>query len=136
MTVLFTLNMAALHEYLKMVLKQILESYDVLKKLQDKSGDLLILKRELAKINGLLQVIVTKIEDSGNTSDDIAILLKISRHYLHDYDFTREIETMSPLYSEDPHRLKNLRHIILTSLNNRKLIEKIENVKNDLDELP
>ena len=49
MTVLFTLNMVDLHDYLKMVLKQILESYDVLKELQDKPGDLLILKRELAK---------------------------------------------------------------------------------------
>jgi len=128
--------MESLHDYLKMVYKQILESYNVLNELQDKPGDLIIIKNELAKINGLLQVIVTKIEESGNKSDDFIIILKVSRHYLQDYDFTREIETMSSLYSEDPHRLKNLKHTILNSLNDRKLIEKIENVMNNLDELP
>jgi len=53
--------MISFDEYIKDVLKQILDSYQILLELEDKPGDLEIIKNELLKINGFLRVIVKKI---------------------------------------------------------------------------
>ncbi len=45
--------MTSFDEYVKGILKQILESYQTLLNLNDKPGDLEIIKTELLKINGL-----------------------------------------------------------------------------------
>jgi len=52
--------MTSFDEYAKGILKQILESYQTLLNLNDKPGDLEIIKTELLKANGLFQVIVKK----------------------------------------------------------------------------
>ena len=44
--------------YIKNLLGQILDSYKTIKALKDKPGDLLILKEELGRIHGFLQVSV------------------------------------------------------------------------------
>jgi len=114
--------------YLKGLLKQIVESYQLLTKLDDKSGDLEIIKKELAKINGLLHVIINKLNTIDNTSNDYVGLASAADSYIKNYDFFREIETMSKLYSDDPNRLQNLRQTILDSFNDKKLIEMIESL--------
>ena len=48
-------------EYLKGVLGQILDSYKILAELNDNPNDLDIIKKEIAKIRGLLQVIHNKL---------------------------------------------------------------------------
>lgn len=124
--------MVVSEEYLKGVLKQILDSYSILEKLSDKPGALEIINREWLKIFGLFRVITTKLEISENSSDAFQELLKRSRYYVENYDFQREIDTMSQLYSSDTDRLKNIRLKILESLNERKLVEKVESIMNKL----
>ncbi len=117
-------------EYVKGILKQVLDSYQILLELEDKPSDLKIIKNELLKINGFLRVIVKKINSSNIQSDSLVKLSKRSKYYLENYDFEREIDTMSNLYSTDPNRLKNIRLKIIESLQDKKLIEIIENIFN------
>ena len=119
-------------QYLKEVLKQILTSHTILEKLSDTPGDLEIINREWLKIFGLFRVITNKLATYPNSSDVFQELLKRSRYYVENNDFQREIDTMSQLYSFDPDRLKNIRLKILESLNERKLMEKIETIMNKL----
>lgn len=126
------LDMVDFDNYLKGLLNQIFESYQLLTNLEDKTGDLEIIKKELSKIKGLLQVIINKLNSIDNNSNDYVELLSASDAYVKNYDFFREIETMSKLYSEDPHRLQNLRQTIIDSFNDKKLIEKIESLMEKL----
>jgi len=118
--------------YLKGLLKQILESYQLLTNLEDKTGDLEIIKKELAKIKGLLHVIINKLNFIDNNSNDYVELLSASDAYIKNYDFFREIDTMSKLYSDDTHRLQNIRQTIIDSFNDDGLIEKIESLMEKL----
>ena len=47
-------------QYVKGILKQVLDSYQILLELENKPDDLKIIKNELLKINGFLRVIVKK----------------------------------------------------------------------------
>jgi len=124
--------MTSFDDYLRGILEQILESNQILKNLQDKLGDLEIIKKEISKINGLITVAINKLEASDNSSDDFVSLLSAGKYYLENYDFTREIETMSKLYSNDSNRLKNIRYTILDSLQDKKLMEKIDTLSRKL----
>ena len=124
--------MTSFDDYLRGILEQILESNQILNDLQDKLGDLEIIKKEISKINGLITVVINKLEASDNSSDDFVSLLSAGKYYLENYDFTREIETMSKLYSNDSNRLKNIRYTILDSLQDKKLMEKIETLSRKL----
>jgi len=112
--------------YLKGVLSQVIDSYKLLEQLKDKPGDLEIISRELAKIIGLLRVIVNKLESNEDNSDKYVKLSAAAKFYLENYSFDREIETMSKLYSGDSNRLRNIRSTILDSLQDKKLIEKVQ----------
>ncbi len=120
--------MSDFDNYLKGLLKQILDSYQKLYDLKDKPGDLEIIKKELSKINGLITVLLNKLESSKKYSDDFVVLMSSGKHYLENYYFLDEIETLSKLYSDDSNRLKNLRYTILKALQEKKLIQKIETV--------
>ena len=124
--------MTSFDDYLRGILEQILESNQILKNLQDKLGDLEIIKKEISKINGLITVVINKLKASDNSSDDFVSLLSAGKYYLKNYDFTREIETMSKLYSNDSNRLKNIRYTILDSLQDKKLMEKIDTLSRKL----
>lgn len=124
--------MTSFDDYLRGILEQILESNQILNDLQDKLGDLDIIKKEISKINGLITVVINKLKASDNSSDDFVSLLSAGKYYLENYDFTREIETMSKLYSNDSNRLKNIRYTILDSLQDKKLMEKIETLSRKL----
>ena len=78
------------------------------------------------RINGFFKVIIKKIESSQIQSDTYVKLLKQTKRFLSNYEFEREIETMSTLYSDDPNRLKNIRLKIIESLQNNELMETIE----------
>jgi len=124
--------MTSFDDYLRGILEQILESNQILNDLQDKLGDLDIIKKEISKINGLITVVINKLKASDNSSDDFVSLLSAGKYYLENYDFIREIETMSKLYSNDSNRLKNIRYTILDSLQDKKLMEKIETLSRKL----
>ena len=113
-------------EYLKGILGQILASYKTLTELNDNPNDLEIIKKELSKINGLLQVMRSKLDGKKYQTDHLVALYKLATYYIDTYDFTREIEILGQVYYKDSDRLKNLRLLIIDSLNDKKLIEKLQ----------
>ena len=117
--------MADIDDYLKGILSQILASHKILTELEDKPNDLGIIKKELSKIRGLLQVIHNKLDEKKYQTDHLVTLSKLSGYYIDTYDFTREIEILSQIYFNDSNRLKNLRMMIINSLNDKKMIEKL-----------
>jgi len=119
-------------EYLKGILSQILASYKILTELDDEPNDLETIKKELSKIRGLLQVIHNKLDEKKYQTDHLVTLSKLTGYYIDTYDFTREIENLAPVYFNDSNRLKNLRLLIIDSLNDKKLIEKLQAILNRL----
>ena len=120
--------MEDIDDYLKGILSQILASHKILTELEDNPDDLGIIKKELSKIRGLLQVIHNKLDEKKYQSDHLVTLSKLSGYYIDTYDFTREIEILSQVYFNDSNRLKNLRLIIINSLNDRKMIERLQDI--------
>ena len=118
--------MVTIYEYLKEILGQILASYKTLTELNDNPNDLEIIKKELSKISGLLQVMRSKLDGKKYQTDHLVALYKLATYYIDTYDFTREIEILGQVYYEDSDRLKNLRLLIIDSLNDKKLIEKLQ----------
>ena len=118
--------MADIDEYLKGILGQILDSYKILAELNDGPTDLETIKKELSKIRGLLQVLRSKLGEKKYQSDHLVALYKLSTYYIDTYDFTREIENLTQIYFNDSNRLKNLRLLIIDSLNDKKLVEKLQ----------
>ena len=120
--------MGTIDEYLKGILGQILTSYKILTELDDNPDDLEIIKKELSKIRGLLQVISNNLDKKKYQSDRLVTLHKLSAYYIDTYDFTREIEILAEVYYKDSNRLKNLRLLIISSLNDNRLIEKLQTI--------
>jgi len=118
----------AIDEYLKGILGQILASYKVLSSLNDEPKDLAIIKKELSKIRGLLLVLSNKLDNKKYQSDHLVSLYKLSTYYVTVYDFAWEIEKLSQIYYNDSNRLKNLRLLIINSLNDKNLVEKLETI--------
>jgi len=118
--------MVTYNEYLKNILKQILDSYNMLKEIEDKKEDLNYIKKEMLKINGFLKVVLKKIDSDKITSSNFRVIKSKFQHYLDNYYFEKEIETMAPLYSNDLSRVKNMRLKILEALEDRKMMEEIE----------
>jgi len=118
--------MVTYNEYLKNILKQIVDSYNVLKEIEDKEEDLNNIKIEMLKINGFLKVVLKKIESDKIISSYFKILKSKIQNYLDNYYFEKEIETMAPLYSDDLSRVKNMRLKILEALEDRRMMEEIK----------
>ena len=115
--------MITYNEYLKKILIQILDSYKILKEINDKPGDLDLIKKEMLKINGFLKVISYKIQPDKIPTSDFKTLQSKFQDYLENYYFEKEIDTMAPLYSNDTSRVKNMRLKILEALEDRRMIE-------------
>ncbi len=115
-------------EYLRGILGQVLTSYKILTELNDNPDDLETIKKELSKIRGLLLVIHRKLDRKKYQSDHLVTLDKLSTYYIDTYDFTREIEMLAQVYSNDSNRLKNLRVLIINSLNDKNMIEKLQSI--------
>ncbi len=124
--------MTNIDEYLKGVLEQILTSYKILTGLNDNPNDLETIDKELAKIRGLLQVIHNKLSEKKYQSDHLVTLYKLSGYYIDTYDFGRELKILAEVYYKDSNRLKNLRMLIINSLNDKELIKKFQTVLIDL----
>ena len=124
--------MGTIDEYLKGILGQILVSYKILTELNDNPDDLEIIKKELAKIRELLHILYTKLDNKKYQSDRLVTLHKLSASYIDTYDFTREIEILAQIYYKDSSRLKNLRLLIINSLNDKRLIGKFQTILNEL----
>mgnify|MGYP001236718967 FL=1 len=114
-----------INEYLRDVMKKILDSYSIVENLSNSSADLELLQMELKKINGLLLVLnkkLTQLKDQSNNFED---LNKKIIFYFANYDFAREIQLLSNTYSEDTLRVRNIRNSVVDSLKHGKLIDKI-----------
>ncbi|MBM3904550.1 MAG: hypothetical protein FJ357_05415 [Thaumarchaeota archaeon] len=120
--------MVTFEQYLKGILKQVDDSYTLLQNLRDKIGDLDIMYRELAKINGLFVALSNKLETNKQELADYQYILSPIRKYLENHEFFREMNTMSLLYSDDSLRLKNLRLSILDSMRENNLLEHIQSI--------
>ncbi|MEE8255754.1 MAG: hypothetical protein V3R12_02795 [Nitrosopumilaceae archaeon] len=117
--------MVTYNEYLKNILNQILDSYNILKNIDEKKEDLDFIKKEMLKINGFLKVVLRKIDSDKIQSSDFKIVKSKFQHYLDNYYFEKEIETMAPLYSNDLSRVKNMRLKILEALEGRRMMEDV-----------
>ena len=117
--------MVTYNEYLKNILEQIVDSYNNLREINDKKEDLEFIKIEMLKINGFVKVVLRKIDSDKITSSNFKIIQSKFQHYLDNYYFEKEIETMAPLYSNDLSRVKNMRLKILEALEDRKLMDKV-----------
>ncbi len=118
--------MVTYNEYLKNILKQIFDSYKKLEEIEDKDEDLNNIKKEMLKINGFLKVISKKIDIEKITSSNFSTVKSKFQHYLDNYYFEKEIETMAPLYSNDLKRVKNMRLKILEALEDKKMMDEVE----------
>ena len=117
--------MVTYNEYLKNILEQIVDSYNALREINDKKEDLEFIKIEMLKINGFVKVVLRKIDSDKITSSNFKIIQSKFQHYLDNYYFEKEIETMAPLYSDDLNRVKNMRLKILEALEGRKMMDKV-----------
>jgi len=120
--------MVSYSEYLKKILSQILDSYNILKRIQDKPGDLVNINKEMLKINGFIKVVTNNINEKKIPLQDFKTLQSKFRHYLENYFFEKEIETMASLYANDIHRVKNMRLKIIEALEDKKMIESMEDL--------
>ena len=112
-----------INEYLRDVMKKILDSYSIVENLSNSSVDLELLQMELKKINGLLLVLnkkLTQLKDPSDNFEDLKIIF-----YFANYDFGREIQLLSNTYSEDTLRVRNIRNSVVDSLKHGKLVDKI-----------
>ena len=98
----------------------------MLKEIENKKEDLNNVKKEMLKINGFLKVVLKKLDSDKITSSNFRIMKSKFQHYLENYYFEKEIETMAPLYSNDLSRVKNMRLKILEALEDREMMEEIE----------
>jgi len=116
------------NDYVKKVLAQIMNSYVIVQNLKDNSGDLDIIKKELLKINGFFMVLVKKLGTENFQSRELLELKSKVKNYLENYYFVQEIDTMTTLYSDDSDRIKNMRLKIIEAFQDKKLIDKIEDL--------
>ena len=72
-------------DYVKKVLKQIFDSYDIIRNLKGASGDLDIIKKELLKINGFFAVLIKKLGSENFQSRDLMELKAKIKHFLNNY---------------------------------------------------
>ena len=117
--------MVSYNEYLKKILSQILDSYRILGEIQDRSGDLERINKEMLKTNGFIKVVVNNIDEKKIPQSDFKPLQTKLGHYLESYFFEKEIETMAPLYSDDMHRVKNMRLKIIEALEDNDDVQKV-----------
>ncbi len=120
--------MVSYNEYLKRILSQILDSYRILQEIQDMPGDLEKINKEMLKINGFIKVTVNNIDEEKIPQSDFRPLQVKLENYLENYFFEKEIETMAPLYSDDGHRIKNMRLKIIEALDDKKMMENVEDL--------
>ena len=121
--------MVTISDYIKTITKKILDSISIIENLDDNSESLEILKIELKHINGFLSIIIRKLDNRDSISDLHIKLLKISKNYLNNHDFFREIEQISEIYSNDPNRIKNIKNLIIESFHKKKFLDTLNEIQ-------
>ena len=124
--------MVVADKYFHDLMKKILNSYDLIKNLEDSKDDFFTLDVELTKINGLLRVLLRKSEEFSDKNPEFLKLQKKIKNYFENYYFIGEIEKIKEIYSEDPLRIKHIRNSIVNSLQDDKMIFRIYEIANDL----
>ena len=124
--------MVVVDEYFHDLMKKILNSYDVIKNLGDSKEDFFVLDVELTKINGLLRVLVRKLEEFSDKNIEFSKLNKKIQNYFENHYFVGELEKIKEVYSEDPLRVKHIRNSIIHSLQDDKMIFRIYDIAKDL----
>ena len=119
-------------EYLKKILNHIIDSYHILETIEDKPGDLAKIEKQMLKINGFIKVISNKIDPDKIPVSDFKIIKKKFLEYLENYSFEKEIVTMTPLYSNDVSRIKNMRLKILEALKNKNMIDDVKELMENI----
>ena len=132
MDVIFNLTMVTYNEHLKNILSHILDSYQILTEIEDKSGDLAKIEKEMLKINGFIKVVSNKIDIDKIPRSDFGIVKTKFAQYLENYSFEKEIKTMSSLYSNDMSRVKNMRLKILEALKNKHMIDDVKELMENI----
>ena len=125
--------MVVVDEYLHDLMKKILHSYDIIKNLGDSKDDFFTLDVELAKINGLLRVLLRKSEEFSDKNQEFSNLQKKIQNYFENHYFIGELEKIKEIYSEDPLRIKHIRNSIINSLQDDKLIFRIYQIAKNLE---
>ena len=124
--------MVVVDEYFHDLMKKILNSYDIIKNLDDSKEDFFTLDVELTKINGLLRVLLRKLEEFSDKNTDFSKLQKKIENYFENHYFIAELEKIKEIYSEDPLRIKHIRNSIVNSLQDDKMIFRIYEIAKDL----
>ena len=125
--------MVTVDEYFHDLMKKILNSYDIIKNLEDTKDDFFILDVELTKINGLLRVLLRKLEEFSDKNPEFSKLQKKIQNYFENHYFTAELEKIKEIYSEDPLRIKHIRNSIINSLQDDKMIFRIYQTAKNLE---
>jgi hypothetical protein len=79
-------------EYFHDLMKKILNSYDIIKNLGDSKEDFFTLDVELIKVNGLLRVLLRKLEEFSYKNSEFSKLQKKIQNYFENYYFIGELE--------------------------------------------
>lgn len=112
-------------EHLSKILSHVLTSYEILSDVKNTSLDIDGVKRELLRINGSIRAVLANVPESSIISSNFAPLRLKFYKYIDEYNFEDELNSMYILYSNDMMRIDNVRIKILESLNDRKMIESI-----------
>lgn len=119
-------------QHLKSILCKVLDSYGTLQASQDRSGDLASIKMELLRINGFLRVVANNIEAEKIQMSGFGPLRKKFMHYLENYYFEQEIDTILEIYPADTLRIKNIRLMILDALEDKKMMKDVAELVGEL----
>ena len=125
--------MVVVDEYFHDLMKKILNSYDIIKNLDDSKEDFFTLDVELTKINGLLRVLLRKLEEFSDKNTDFSKSQKKIENYFENHYFIAELEKIKEIYSEDPLRIKHIRNSIVNSLQDDKMIFRIYQTAKNLE---
>ena len=124
--------MVVVDEYFHDLMKKILNSYDIIKNLGDSKENFFTLDVELIKVNGLLRVLLRKLEEFSYKNSEFSKLQKKIQNYFENHYFIGELEKIKEIYSEDPLRIKHIRNSIINSLQDDKMIFRIYEIAKDL----
>jgi hypothetical protein len=86
----------------------------------------------LTKINGLLRVLLRKLEEFSDKNPEFSKLQKKIQNYFENHYFIGELEKIKETYSEDPLRIKHIRNSIVDSLQDDKMISRIFEIAKSL----
>ena len=123
--------MVTISDYIKNITKKILDSIYIIENLDNDSDSLEILKIELKHINGLILIIIRKLESRDKISELHSALLTKSKDYLDSNYFFRELQQINDIYSNDQNRIKNIRKLIVDSFYQKKFFDVLNELQNN-----